>query len=533
MSQKYTEVEWTDETSTEPGTLINKARLDQMQSAHHYADGFEEVDAVPSADPGVDYHKVVFCTADTTFYRWDGAQWTKDIDDETKALLLAHEADHANPHQVTKAQVGLGDVVDKGMDDAPTDSSDNYVKSGGVKTALDGKLDIVPTTSGTYFYAQQSTGPTRYPGSTNASTPTTNVVLRESNGRISCTDPVVASNAANKRYVDGKLTDGSVTKVGTADVGSDLKPIKLVAGVPTAVANDLVDTASAQTIAGPKTLTDDPVIQGSIPRLAIRNTGDVRGTTPADTKFSGVEFRDKNDAVGGQVSTTHNATGLRKTFLEAIGQDGSTAQLGLYNEADGTKYMTGPARTYDPGNTNDIVTIGLLQASTDVIHTLSTVGKYAYTHDGSTQGETALVDGTTANTIPIRDGNGRMQAADPASGATDKTLVTANWVSQTGAGRPNNLIHDGGKENVNGLKTLFGGTDDVNQHAAVCLDAEITSLSDNSSKLSKLSWVARDGATVAYIRFNNRISPGVRGLQLVLFKGDGTATSTNLATVTI
>ena len=63
------------------------------------------------------------------------------------------------------------------------------------------------------------------------------------------------------------------------------------------------------------------------------------------------------------------------------------------------------------------------------------------------------MDGTTAATIPIRDVNGRMQAADPASGATDKTLTTANWVSQTGSGRPNNLIHESGDEDVNGIKT--------------------------------------------------------------------------------
>ena len=56
------------------------------------------------------------------------------------------------------------------------------------------------------------------------------------------------------------------------------------------------------------------------------------------------------------------------------------------------------------------------------------------------------MDGTTAATIPIRDVNGRMQAADPASGATDKTLVTANWVSQSGSGSPNNLVHTNGNE---------------------------------------------------------------------------------------
>lgn len=73
-------------------------------------------------------------------------------------------------------------------------------------------------------------------------------------------------------------------------------------------------------------------------------------------------------------------------------------------------------------------------------------GKFAYTHDGSTQGDIALVDGTTGATIPIRNANGRMQAADPASGSTDNTLVTANWVSQTGDASPNNLLHRSGVE---------------------------------------------------------------------------------------
>ena len=90
MSQEYTPVEWQDETTSQQGTLINAARLDQMQTAHHYADGFEEVDAAPTANPGVSYHKVVFCTADTTFYRWTGTEWVKDIDDTTAAALAAH-----------------------------------------------------------------------------------------------------------------------------------------------------------------------------------------------------------------------------------------------------------------------------------------------------------------------------------------------------------------------------------------------------------------------------------------------------------
>lgn len=133
MSQEYTPVTWVDEGEGTPGTLINKARLDQMQTAHHYADGFEEVDTIPTADPGVDYHKIVYCTVDKQFYRWTGSAWEKDIDDDTKALLLAHEADHANPHVVTKAQVGLGNCDNTSDADKPVSTAQ--------QTALDAKVD--------------------------------------------------------------------------------------------------------------------------------------------------------------------------------------------------------------------------------------------------------------------------------------------------------------------------------------------------------------------------------------------------------
>ena len=56
-----------------------------------------------------------------------------------------------------------------------------------------------------------------------------------------------------------------------------------------------------------------------------------------------------------------------------------------------------------------------------------------------------------------RDAQGRAFAADPESGATDKTLVTANWVSQTGEGRPNNLIHSSGEEIIRGVKRVSAG----------------------------------------------------------------------------
>ena len=53
-----------------------------------------------------------------------------------------------------------------------------------------------------------------------------------------------------------------------------------------------------------------------------------------------------------------------------------------------------------------------------------------------------------------RDAQGRAFAADPAAGATDKTLVTTNRVSQTGAEAPNNLVHRSGIETMNGTKSV-------------------------------------------------------------------------------
>ena len=101
------------------------------------------------------------------------------------------------------------------------------------------------------------------------------------------------------------------------------------------------------------------------------------------------------------------------------------------------------------------------QLATDVPNKLDKITSgnslKAYTHTGATQGETAISSGTDANSIGLRDANGRMYGADPASGATDKTLVTANWISQTGAGSPNNLLHTNGDETANGTKTLPDG----------------------------------------------------------------------------
>lgn len=64
-----------------------------------------------------------------------GGQASTDL-----ATLIRNFNNHinnvSNPHRVTKTQVGLGNVINAAMDNTPTAGSNNYVKSGGVYTAV-------------------------------------------------------------------------------------------------------------------------------------------------------------------------------------------------------------------------------------------------------------------------------------------------------------------------------------------------------------------------------------------------------------
>lgn len=67
----------------------------------------------------------------------DDVAQTKDILGEVGGKLDTHTNDKNNPHGVTKEQVGLGLVENKGIDATPTANSNNYVSSSGVKNYVD------------------------------------------------------------------------------------------------------------------------------------------------------------------------------------------------------------------------------------------------------------------------------------------------------------------------------------------------------------------------------------------------------------
>ena len=372
MTQQYTPVTWQDETTSQQGTLINAERLNQMQTAHHYADGFEEVDAVPTADPSVAYHKIVYCTADSTFYRWDGTEWTKDIDDETKALLQQEIA------RATQADSQLNQRVDDEHDARVDAEAAIYDRITDEATEL---AQRITTEVSTRYTADTALG-TRITNETSArETADTNLGNR------------ITAEATARAEADTLLGGRIDTEQARAEAA---------------------EQANAQAIANTYTKAEaDTLLAGKASTTAVQTL---------DTRVGALE--------------------------------------------------TGLADTYNKSQTDT-----LLAGKLD---TLSTTGLHAYTHNGATQSEVAVIDGTTASTIPIRDTNGRLQANDPASGATDKSLVTANWISQTGNSAPNNLLHKNGDETKDGTLTLLknanirtsgvfiGGTNPlVNDHVSI------------------------------------------------------------------
>jgi hypothetical protein len=343
MTQKYEPVEWTDETPTQPGTLINKARLDQMQSAHHFADGFEEVDAIPTEDPGTEYHKVVYCTADSTFYRWDGNEWTADIDDDTKRLLEEHEADHANPHAVTKAQVGLGNVDNTSDANKPV-STATQAAIGLVQDYLDAheanhSNPHQVTKAQVGLGNADNTADLDKPISTAtaaalATKANDSAVVHRTGDETISGNKTFMADTNNNFLLEGETALGAELKIGSAATGSDpLGQIQFVK-LPTlaTVAEIESDAAGLLTLSGSTAVT----IEGQRAYNA-SNTKDVATIATLDAYTPMVRTTGAQTIAGD------------KTFT---GQMLATGQ-----------------RAYNTSNTSDVVTIGTLKASTDVVHT--------------------------------------------------------------------------------------------------------------------------------------------------------------------
>lgn len=404
MSQEYTPVDWVDETTSQQGTLINAERLDQMQTAHHYADGFEEVDAIPTEDPGVDYHKIVYCTADTTFYRWDGTQWTADIDEETKQLLDQEIA------RATAAEGELAqDIEDEATARAQADTAlgERITAEAGARegadTALGARIDAEAEDRAdadrqiwAQFGSLNSQVIPMYPGS---STPTIHHSIMANNGLIENLTSVVdgltydlGQEVTNRENADTQLAADI-----TAEVQARAAAIaSLQAGVYTKTEADNLLAAKADkatTLAGygitdavtlgtQQEITANKTFNGAVyfdgrfelkqnnPYAHIVNSGYVKGTAPSSNKISDIRFEDSSSNPMAKITHTMFSDGdgtLRLATSNAA--DNNSGELVIGATAGGQHFVRASYRDYAPGNTGDVATIGTLDQYAPMVRT--------------------------------------------------------------------------------------------------------------------------------------------------------------------
>ena len=117
------------------------------------------------------------------------------------------------------------------------------------------------------------------------------------------------------REESANLNDGALLKwdagnskaVDEGTVGSDTKPIKIVNGVATPIANDLVSTIGSQTIVGNKTFNN-----GGNSYFNLQSNNINVYQRPNDYFFTGIQFIDVNGVAYMQLRATYDAQGSRR-----------------------------------------------------------------------------------------------------------------------------------------------------------------------------------------------------------------------------
>lgn len=193
----------------------------------------------------------------------------------------------------------------------------------------------------------------------------------DGNIKISGGSHVNVSESDSEIVID---TSGLVE--GSGSIGSDVKPIKIVNGQAVAVTNDLVNVSSAQTITGLKTINVPNNSTGQFiknTRIVFQNANIPDISTAPTTARTGqyIVFSTNETSVKnlGSITYAQNEDGSGYIDLLARRYTNTNSQhLILVSNATGGGYVTAPKRDYDPNNTSDVVTIGSLQQSSDVMH---------------------------------------------------------------------------------------------------------------------------------------------------------------------
>lgn len=157
----------------------------------------------------------------------------------------------------------------------------------------------------------------------------------------------------------------------TKSAGSENYSIDIVNANLDKIDAGCVNVSQAQTIAGVKTFANDVNINtASNSFIVTRDTRLVSGTIPSSELQHAIIYRASSGTANhGYITWATQTDGSGKMYLAVRDYTGLNNRSMITLNASSTPHITATYRTYNSTNTDDVVTIGSLQASTDVVHT--------------------------------------------------------------------------------------------------------------------------------------------------------------------
>ena len=321
------------------------------------------------------------------------------------------------------------------------------------------------------------------------------------------------TDAYTKTEVNTKLTDGSVTKIGTKDVGSATLPIYLKAGVPTAVGTSLaVDiTGNSATTSKLKTAVTlwGQSFDGS--KAITGNLTNVGTITPTgeDLKVVGNLI-----VTGGIVMYADDGATIESGFaaLLAAHIDGVTIK---YNEAQQKIYsvMTGikvNGATYKPSETDGYITIPDYPTSLDwenIENKPSTFTPSSHTHTfASLTSKPTTLSGYGITDAKIANGVITLGTATITPLTAHQTVTLASGTNNgtlkltVGSKTTDNIAVKGLGSAAYTASSAYAAASHTHSQYLVAssLDGYVNALTDNTSANVFVTAISKSGKTLSY-----------------------------------
>lgn len=338
------------------------------------------------------------------------------------------------------------------------------------------------------------------------------------------TDAYTKTQTYTKTEVNTKLTDGSVTKIGTADVGSATKPIYLKAGVPTAVGTSLAvditgNSATTSKLKTAVTLWGQSFDGSKAISGAITGASDI--TMSGALKLNGITIEKTSNGllkINGDLIVTGGITmyasdGVSSGLMEQILVDGVT----ISKNSDGALYAinTGNVRTIKMGtveytpNDSGVVELPAKVTWDNIDGKPSTFTPSSHTHTfasltskPTTLSGYGITDAKIANGV-ITLGTATItpltahQKVTLASGTNNGTLkLTVN-----GSVTDNIAVKGLGSAAFTASSAYAAASHTHSQYlVAASLDGYVNALTDNTSANVFVTAISKSGKTLSYTK---------------------------------